>query len=1284
MRTRLSISILALALVGLAAWLALSPPPATGIRWQPTATPAPAARGLETAVQAAMHAGRESLLPLQLFEHLLIDTAVSADGAWGLTFLAPLDPHSGEVIPSEPGVVLAHKVDGIWQVYLPNHPDWGAVLAALPEELVSAEAKAEWLAMQVERAEQVFDAPLGGYYLPWQGGLSMYVSGSVSHDSYIPSGSSHFAFDFSSAGAQMFNLHASKAGRVWLAVWHHPNGNPNYGNYLVIEDTSTTPTTYVLYLHLAQDSIPEELRVRGAAVARGQFIGVADDTGMSTANHVHFHVHTSPTSYYGFAVDITFNDVAINGGRPRHPLRDPAWCQPTDVCEVFQYTYVSGNYLSDDFTPPAGGLLQPGADFAVIESGNYTIEGWALDDLTNIAEAQILANWDGAWQAIGPAFSQETFSYNWNLCASGVPVGPLALALRLRDHAGNQAPGLPGLRQVIFNYNCPPQPPACTPSATQAALFSQAEFQGACVLLNPGAYASASAWSSLEQVISLKLGSSTRLTWFSAANYGGRAETFSQSDVQVGDNRLISLAPAALIVSGMEAQPGIPAPQSPLTGALLGETPTLDLLWRDTGGAQTFQARLFTPSQTYTSTWQTQPTWRLDQERWDAGADLVWQVRAANSAGQSAWSQPITFTIQTDSTLAPPAASLPYTAGFEGGAAGWRASGGWQLVNSSDLAHSGSAAWRVSGAAGATLNAALTSPPIEVPAAGAYSLTFYYRYASETSGLHWDQRWLQIAVDGGAFVNLLQLSDDPMGGWLRSPAIDLSPYQGSQVELRFSLASLDSLENANLTWSLDDLSIQPASPPLCAGDAEPNNTPAQALPLSLGNTVSGVICPAGDIDYYIFSASAGQRLSADIDSQTAGSALDGYLFLLDAVDGSRLAASDDELAYVRLDPHLGYLVQRSGQYLLKLRAWDHPSAGGAGYPYTLTLTADSAAPQISLSLPVSNGYFPQPEALAQAAASDAGSGLRYVRFWWHTPETEDGAWQVLGDDIDGSDGWSAVLDASSLPDQGGLAVVAVAVDWAGNAAASSAASNVALDRTAPVSALSALPDTWESTALPLNWDGSDNLTGIYYYEMQQRLVGQTGWQAYGLYPSFVRAAWHIASPGEALEFRLRAVDLPGNLEAYPDAPEVTVSVLPCSAPDAWEAAAGGDNSPETATDIQPGDPLQIRNFCLPDDEDWLRLALKAGELVQILALPGHVTSAPALSLYLSEGDQLTLAAQSTPAGMPAAGVIQFQPAQDGVYYLKISHLDGRVAGNAVSYRLLVGEPRNLYLPVTSR
>jgi murein DD-endopeptidase MepM/ murein hydrolase activator NlpD len=185
--------------------------------------------------------------------------------------------------------------------------------------------------------------PYGGYLLPWARGEPMVLAMSVGHDRYTPSGSAHYAFDFAKPGfpSEQFNVHAAKGGTVCRAVWHHPDGNEQQPNYIVIEDITTEPTTYQLYLSLAADSIPEELREPGATVEQGQFIGVAGDTGISTGNHIHFMVHANPSSYWGSSLDITFVDVLINGGRPRVEA-DLDYCRASDLCTETQSTYTSG------------------------------------------------------------------------------------------------------------------------------------------------------------------------------------------------------------------------------------------------------------------------------------------------------------------------------------------------------------------------------------------------------------------------------------------------------------------------------------------------------------------------------------------------------------------------------------------------------------------------------------------------------------------------------------------------------------------------------------------------------------------------------------------------------------------------------------------------------------------------------------------------------------------------------------------------------------------------------
>jgi murein DD-endopeptidase MepM/ murein hydrolase activator NlpD len=180
----------------------------------------------------------------------------------------------------------------------------------------------------------VRSAVYGGYRLPWAAGQTAWLSGSTSHDAYIPSGNAHYAFDFY-IPQTMYRLYASKAGIVWRAKWDTPNFDASgTGNYIVLQDNTTSPPTYQLYLHLAQDTSPGAFRQPGTDVAQGQYIGMADDTGRAR-HHLHFQVHTNPV-ILGRSVDITFQDVAINGAAQvkNTYYNDQRYCWPSDVLVV--------------------------------------------------------------------------------------------------------------------------------------------------------------------------------------------------------------------------------------------------------------------------------------------------------------------------------------------------------------------------------------------------------------------------------------------------------------------------------------------------------------------------------------------------------------------------------------------------------------------------------------------------------------------------------------------------------------------------------------------------------------------------------------------------------------------------------------------------------------------------------------------------------------------------------------------------------------------------------------
>ncbi len=204
--------------------------------------------------------------------------------------------------------------------------------------------------------------------------------------------------------------------------------------------------------------------------------------------------------------------------------------------------------------------------------------------------------------------------------------------------------------------------------------------------------------------------------------------------------------------------------------------------------------------------------------------------------------------------------------------------------------------------------------------------------------------------------------------------------------------------------------------------------------INYGESQDHSICPSGDVDYFQFNGEAGDRIVVDIDSTAVAppSDLDYYLFLLDSDGKSVLAEHDDEIFAERRDPHLGYLIDRSGTYFLKLRSWAHPSAGGSAYTYSIHLAKDNLAPTANFTYPLSGSILPDGEINLQLEAIDATSGISHVDFLWHSGDWLHDTWNTLGSDWDGADGWGLAFDSNPLPAQKDVAFYAHVYDWAGN------------------------------------------------------------------------------------------------------------------------------------------------------------------------------------------------------------------------------------------------------------
>lgn len=1248
---------------------------------------------IEQRILESVHRQREYVLGFLVYDVRVVDLQISQDGKWAIAYLEMSDPVSGETIPGEPGLAIAQRFGREWIITLPADAEWASLIKQIPGELLTDTQKNIFLEMN-EAALQGTTTVYPGYLLPWEAGKTVYLSQSVGHDRYIPSGSAHYAFDFY-ISKTMYRLYASRAGTVWRARWDVPDGDDSdMGNYLVLQDITTNPTTYQLYLHLAQDSIPPALRSPGAYVAQGQFIGIADDTGQSTGHHLHFQVHSNPNSYWGTALDITFDDVDINGGRPR-VSSDAPYCKPTDICEDFRSAYVSGNVIRGDLTPPQGGLSRP-ATGATIKTNKVRIEGWASDIGSGVDKAQIIANYSGTWHTISEVSSPTTFGLDWDMCADQVPDGPVSLAVRVWDKEGNPSVGFPGLTHIIKDHDCRPKPPACIPTQSQVALYTNTDFLGECLLLNEGTYSDLSALSPrlADEVESILVGDQVQATLFSEANFTGRSSTHQISDANLSDNPIGNNSLSSIKILKKSTPASVPKDLIyPLEGSTLPGETSVSFHWRDAGGGLEFQVKVTSPSGLVRSPWLKKPFWNLDREILTPG-NYSWQVRARNcveTSCWSVWSKPGSFSVSAPPTDLP-TVTAPITDDLEGGSDNWLSSGLWNRLSDNQRAHSGTYSWYYGNpearnfADGKPNSGDLTLRPVYIPSTG-YVLRFWYRYETESDGSIWDQRWVQISENDGPFRNILQLFDEVQNQWLQA-TIDLSKYAGKTIGIRFHFATLDQVANADYEgWYIDDLEVIQFSPPVCADN---DNSPSKARALTFGQTLKGKMCPTGDIDYFKFEGNAGDRIVLDVDtpSDANNPDLDVVLYLLDTDGESLLSVHDDEIYAEKLDPHLGYQLTRSGTYFVKARLWAFPTTGGEDFTYQITLTKDNRKPTASFVNPTSNSYLPNSPSLGlDLDASDPGSGISRVEFLWHSGDWAASKWESLGIDQDGDDGWSFEFDLSGLPDQKDIAFFANVYDWAGNWRGAGVF-DLGIDRTPPVTSLKPLSSNQTSTAILLEWSGSDNLAGIDYYELQTQ-VGNGSWSNLSPNPEGSKTSqWFIGNASKDYGFRIRGVDHAANAEVFPSSAETRTTIpsasILCSTPDEWDSNRN-DNNPQNATRIEAGDPSKVHNFCNPlrsdrlYDEDWIRFSVEASETYFIQALPLSPMSAVILELYNSDGSSLLMEARSKDLGENAQIIWKSEDARE--VYLRVRHLNGGIIGNPVAYRLSVGRLTQMFLPI---
>jgi murein DD-endopeptidase MepM/ murein hydrolase activator NlpD len=840
---------------------------------------------IEKALQAAV-TGREDVLAFMMYDVAIDHIGFSSDRTLALVYIALVDREDGEVIPTEAGLAMAVKEDAGWRIVLQADPDFADVLNQVPDKLLDPQIRAKYLpGKQGATKGKVYT----GYKLPWEAGLAKRVTGSIGHVYTYKScpATCLYAFDF--ADGTMFPVHASKGGRVYMAVGKHPNGNTTKTNYIVLEDTTTSPTTYQVYFHLAQNSIPERLRVKGAQVYQGDMIGIADDTGASTGHHLHFHVHTNPTSYWGTSVDIVFDEVTDNGGRPRtcaEASQFPEFgrqCQPKNL-------YVSAN---GDAARPTGGITAPKAD-TVITQRNVVISGWGKDD-TAVDKIQLQINTGSGWTAVGEPIKTTPFNATIDLCQAEVPDGNFFISVLVFDKAGKVSEEGAGNTRLVKEFNCNPPTatpvptetpvpsptplPECKPNDTQAAVYSEADYGGLCKVMEVGEYPEAKAFKPVknDDIESIKVGAKVSVMLYAGGNYEGDKERLLQSDPDLSDNKV-----GANRVSSMKVELLPPLPPSPRLMTPVNENdqaPTdrdeLVLRWQKLEEAKDYRGEVTGPDELRIALdWQKETSWKVG--RLPAG-EYFWTMWARNITGEG---QPVTTTFQVAAYEYPPAARLePLSAKSQSSAIllKWVVDQGEENVASFEIQYKkGDDKWK-------TWSRALQA----------------------------NQREAWFMAKQGERYQFRMRSEDVHGNWAPFP-------EKAETAVEVMECKPDSYE------------------------AAADNTPEGASPMELGDEQEHNLCGAADEDWVAFPAKQGQALrfhttpisgGAAVSIQLYGSGQDSFLGEIAPEDFNQPAmlewtAPDDGVYFLRLRGIHELLAGTDVRYKVFIEPVNKVSPGG--------------------------------------------------------------------------------------------------------------------------------------------------------------------------------------------------------------------------------------------------------------------------------------------------------------------------------------------------------------------
>ncbi len=341
------------------------------------------------------------------------------------------------------------------------------------------------------------------------------------------------------------------------------------------------------------------------------------------------------------------------------------------------------------------------------------------------------------------------------------------------------------------------------------------------------------------------------------------------------------------------------------------------------------------------------------------------------------------------------------------------------------------------------------------------------------------------------------------------------------------------------------------------------------------------------------------------------------------------------------------------------------------------------------------GAYPPTGTLARPAAGAsvaAGSNpLMDVTAWASDDVSIDavrllaklnGAWVEIGPKVTqpaqpGKYDWDVDLCAAG-PINGPLEVALRAWDHEGNVTGPLDPRTIQVDHACPppTSQLQTA-ETFDSTAVRLNWNASSAGAGLHSFELQWRADPGT-WDAKNTLtiPAGRRSAWFAGQPGEAYGFRLRALDANNQAEAWPagDAAEVH-AVLPAScSPDAFEP----DDDIYQASVLTIGESTP-RNLCGAGNPDWFQVNIDDASEYWVTGVSQSGGAAVKITVYAQDG--ATIIASGAAAGIGQDAALRFQLEAAGRYYIQVAPLTEYLSGTDAVYSAAIFENKAVYLPM---